>query len=146
MFRDYSQKFSQGSHIIKLSQHPVQNKRDLVQPTYNNRREFKNDYINNYLLDGNNSKYIKTDSSQKYSPNNNQKGSIYTTTSNYGRRNQGSQITKITVSKYNYGVINSKKNSSMSTSTTNSKDDGINKLRGKQTQISNYTQKANNIY
>jgi hypothetical protein len=113
MYRDKTEKISPRIQSIEISKYTYQVKKQSGLPSNNNRREINTDLIKN-VYDVNSYQNSKTDSSQRIYSNNSQPLKTVVTSSTYGRRNQGTQLQKITVNKTNYAVVKDLKNAKTS--------------------------------
>ena len=113
MIIEKSEKISPSVQSIEIKKITYEVKKESGQPSNSSHREINTELITN-MYDGNNYQNSKTDYSQPLTSKSNQGGSMYITSSTYGRRNQGTQEKKITVNKTNYAVVKNKDNANTS--------------------------------
>ena len=113
MYSDKTEKINPKIQSIEINKYTYQVKKQSDQPSNHNRRQINTDLIKN-VYDVNSYQNSKTDSSQRIYSNNSQPLKTVVTSSTYGRRNQGTQLQKITVNKTNYAAVKDLKNAKTS--------------------------------
>ena len=113
MYRDKTEKINPRIQSTEMNKYTYQVKKQSGQPSNNHRRMINTDLIKN-VYDVNSYQNSKTDSSQRIYSNNSQPLKTVVTSSTYGRRNQGTQLQKITVNKINYAGAKDLKNAKTS--------------------------------